>query len=127
MPCCDVANGANKHCRLAKYLTCRRCGMLEDMAETWETKYGSRRVRRDPPTLEEAIAAAQGLSDELDEQIEIAAGLMALPVEAVRAEVLKAAKPVKLARVVMAPSREGATRTVIVERKPSRRLRPTAV
>lgn len=97
------------------------------MSEIWETKYGSRRVRHDPPTLEEAIAAAQGLSDELDEQIEIAAGLMALPLEAVRAEVLKAAKPVKLARVVMAPSCEGATRTVIVERKPSRRLRPTAV
>ena len=52
------------------------------MSEIWETKYGSRRVRHDPPTLEEAIAAAQGLSDELDEQIEIAAGLMALPVDA---------------------------------------------
>jgi 2-phospho-L-lactate guanylyltransferase (CobY/MobA/RfbA family) len=101
--------------------------MLEDMSETWETKYGSRRVRRDPPTLEEAIAAAQGLSDELNEQIEIAAGLMALPVEAVRAEVLKTAKPVKPARIVVTPSREGTTRTVIVERKPSRRLRPTAV
>jgi 2-phospho-L-lactate guanylyltransferase (CobY/MobA/RfbA family) len=102
--------------------------MLEDMSETWETKYGSRRVRHDPPTLEEAISAAQGLSDELDEQIEIAAGLMALPVEAVRAEVLKSVKPVvKPARVVVAPSREGAARTVIVERKPSRRLRPTAV
>jgi hypothetical protein len=52
---------------------------------------------------------------------------MALPVEAVRAEVLKTAKPVKPARIVVTPSREGATRTVIVERKPSRRLRPTAV
>jgi hypothetical protein len=102
-------------------------GMLEDMSETWETKYGSRRVRHDPPTLEEAMVAAQGLSDELDEQIEIAAGLMALPVEIVRVEVLKTSKPVKPARVVMAPSREGAARTVIVERKPSRRLRPTAV
>jgi 2-phospho-L-lactate guanylyltransferase (CobY/MobA/RfbA family) len=101
--------------------------MLEDMSEIWETKYGSRRVRHDPPTLEEAVAAAQGLSDEIDEQIEIAAGLMALPVEAVRAEVLKASKPAKLARVVMTPSREGATRTVIVERKPSRKLRPTTV
>jgi hypothetical protein len=101
--------------------------MLEDMSETWETKYGSRRVRHDPPTLEEAMAAAQGLSDELDEQIEIAAGFMALPVDSVRAEVLKTAKPAKPARVVMAASREGAARTVIVERKPSRRLRPSAV
>ncbi|MEW6438986.1 MAG: hypothetical protein AB1508_17650 [Pseudomonadota bacterium] len=97
------------------------------MSETWETKYGLRRVRQDPPTLDEAIAAAQGLSDELDEQIEIAAGFMALPVDVVRAEVLKAAKPVKAARVVVAPSREGAARTVIVERKPSRRPRPTSV
>ena len=97
------------------------------MTEIWETKYGLRRVRRDPPTLEEAIAAAQGLSDELDEQIEIAAGFMAMPIDIVRAEVLKAAKPIKSARVVVAPSREGAPRTVIVERKPSRRLRPTGV
>ena len=97
------------------------------MSEIWETKYGLRRVRHDPPTLEEAIAAAQGLSDELDEQIEIAAGFMAMPIDAVRAEVLKAAKPVKAARVVVTPSREGAARTVIVERKPSRRLRTTSV
>jgi 2-phospho-L-lactate guanylyltransferase (CobY/MobA/RfbA family) len=96
------------------------------MSEIWETKYGLRRVRHDPPTLDEAIAAAQGLSDELDEQVEIAAGLMALPVDVVRAEILKAAKPAKsAARVVMTPSREGATRTVIVERKPSRRVRTT--
>jgi hypothetical protein len=94
------------------------------MTEIWETKYGSRRVRRDPPTLEEAIAAAQGLSDELDEQIEIAAGFMALPVDIVRAEVLKSAKPTNTARIVVTPNREGAARTVIVERKPSRRVRP---
>ena len=97
------------------------------MSEIWETKYGSRRVRRDPPTLEEAMVAAQGLSDELDEQIEIAAGFMALPVDIVRAEVLKTAKTAKPKRIVVTPSREGMTRTVIVERKPSRRLRSTAV
>jgi len=27
------------------------------MSEDWNTKYGPRRVRRDPPTLEEAIFA----------------------------------------------------------------------
>lgn len=94
------------------------------MTEIWETRYGLRRVRHDPPTLEEAISAAQGLSDELDEQIEIAAGFMALPLDAVRAEILKTAKPMNAARVLIAPSREGAPRTVIVERKPSRRVRP---
>ncbi len=96
------------------------------MSEIWETKYGLRRVRQDPPTLEEAIAAAQGLSDTLDEQIEIAAGFMSLPIDVVRTEVLKAAKVAKPARVVVAPGREGLARTVIVERKPSRRPRPPA-
>ncbi|MDR3409074.1 MAG: hypothetical protein P4L68_11300 [Methylovirgula sp.] len=97
------------------------------MSEIWETKFGLRRVRHDPPTLEEAIVAAQGLSDEIEEQIEIAAGFMAMPIDVVRAEILKVAKSVKPARVVVAPSREGAARTVIVERKPSRRLRPAGV
>jgi hypothetical protein len=94
------------------------------MADSWDTKYGSRRVRRDPPTLEEAIAAAQGLSDQLNEQIEIAAGFMDLPVEVVRAEVMKSASPRRAARVVTAAGREGAGRTVIVERK-TRRTRIT--
>jgi hypothetical protein len=96
------------------------------MTETWETKYGLRRVRRDPPTLEEAIIAAQGLSTELDEQIEIAAGFLALPIDVVRAEVLKSVKPMSVARVVVTPNRDGAARTVIVERKPSRRTRPAS-
>jgi hypothetical protein len=96
------------------------------MADSWDTKYGSRRVRRDPPTLEEAIAAAQGLSDQVNEQIEIAAGFMDLPVEVVRAEVLKSASPRRPARLVTATGREGTGRTVIVERK-TRRVRRTEV
>ncbi len=96
------------------------------MADSWDTKYGSRRVRHDPPTLEEAIVAAQGLSDELDEQIEIAAGFMDLPVEVVRAEVLKSVSPRHAARVVTATGREGSGRTVIVERM-TRRTRQTEI
>jgi hypothetical protein len=34
------------------------------MSEDWQTKYGTRRVRRDPPTLEEAIFAAIGITDD---------------------------------------------------------------
>jgi len=49
------------------------------MSEVWNTKYGPRRVRFDPPTLNEAIAAARGLTDELQLQAEIAASLMDLP------------------------------------------------
>jgi hypothetical protein len=37
------------------------------------------RVRREPPTLEEAVFAAQGLTDAPDQQVEIAAGLMGVP------------------------------------------------
>ncbi|MGO9008096.1 MAG: hypothetical protein ACLQIQ_12205 [Beijerinckiaceae bacterium] len=91
------------------------------MTVTWSTKYGTRRVRHDPPTLKEAIAAAQDLSDKLQDQIEIAAGFMDLPVEDVRSEVLKAAPPRHAARIVTSAGREGGNRTVIVERK-SRRV-----
>ena len=34
------------------------------MSDVWDTKYGKRRVRHDPPEIAEAIAAAQGLSDD---------------------------------------------------------------
>ena len=52
-------------------------------------KYGTRRVRRDPPTLEEAIFAAVGITDDQQQQAEIAAALMGLPYEEVLAEVKK--------------------------------------
>ena len=98
------------------------------MATTWNTKYGMRRVRYDPPTLEEAIAAAQGLSDQLHDQIEIAAGLMDMPVEEVRAEVLKSAPSRGAARILASSGREGMLHNVIVERKVSRRVvRPASV
>jgi hypothetical protein len=89
------------------------------LSEVWNTKYGPRRVRFDPPTLKEAIAAARGLTDELQLQTEIAASLMDLPVEAVRAELLKTA-PSRSSAQIVTNGREGTARTVIVERKPSR-------
>ena len=46
------------------------------MSEDWNTKYGPRRVRRDPPTLEEAIFAAVGITDDQEQQAEIASALM---------------------------------------------------
>jgi hypothetical protein len=95
------------------------------MSEIWNTKYGTRRVRFDPPTLKEAIAAARGLTGELQLQAEIAASLMDVPAEAVRAELLKTAPPRNSKQIVTSNGREEATRTVIVERKVSRR--PPAV
>ena len=94
------------------------------MSGTWKTKYGMRRVRHDPPTLEEAITAARGLTDEIEEQVEFAASLMGLPLDEVRAEVLRTATPPtkQPAATIAFTGRAGAQRTVIVERKPSRRI-----
>ncbi len=94
------------------------------MSEVWNTKYGPRRVRFDPPVLREAIFAAQGLTDDLAQQAEIAAALMDLPLEAVRAELMRLAPPRNSAKIVTSGGREGASRTVIVERKQSRRAQP---
>jgi hypothetical protein len=91
------------------------------MSEVWKTKYGPRRVRRDPPTVTEAVAAARGLTDNVQEQIEIAASLMDLSPEQVKPEVLKAATSRKDANTVAFVGRPGAPRTVVVERVPSRR------
>jgi hypothetical protein len=93
------------------------------MSEVWNTKYGSRRVRFDPPTLKEAIFAARGLTGELQQQAEIAASLMELPVEEVRAEILKTA-PLRGNAQIVTNGREGIAKTVIVERKRSRVRRP---
>jgi hypothetical protein len=90
----------------------------------WNTKYGPRRVRHDPPTLAEAIAAARDLTDQADEQIEIAASLMGLSRDVVAAELASAAPAPKVASTVAFTSRAGVQRAVVVERKPSRRIVP---
>jgi hypothetical protein len=91
--------------------------------QAWNTKYGPRRVRREAPTLEEAIAAAQGLSDELNEQAEIAASLIGLPHDQVRTKLLKVAAPRKdVIKSVAFAGPASAPRTIVVERKPARRV-----
>lgn len=101
--------------------------MSKNNKKTWKTKYGARRVRDEEPTLAEAIIAAQGLTDDLGEQADIAASLMGLPRDEVYAELLKAAPARKdpLRSVVFTGS-ASAPRTIVVERKPSRRIIPTA-
>ena len=92
------------------------------MTTTWKTKYGTRRVRHDPPTLEEAIFAARGMTDDLEEQVAFAASLMDLPVDEVRIALKKAAPPRQPApTLAFTTSRTGAQRAVIVERKVVRR------
>jgi hypothetical protein len=93
------------------------------MSEDWNTKYGTRRVRRDPPTLDEAIFAAVGITDDPQAQAEIASSLMGLPLEAVLAEVKKAARPVlgrSTTRVIA--GEQGAQRSVVVERRVIRKF-----
>ncbi len=92
--------------------------------QAWKTKYGPRRVRQEAPTLDEAIVAAQGLTDELDEQAEIAASLMGLPRDQVRAELLKLAPARKkdTLKSVVFTGPASAPRTIVVERKLSRRV-----
>ena len=94
------------------------------MSEVWDTKYGRRRVRRDPPTLEDAVLAARGLADDVDGQVEIVMSLMQVSAEAARGAVLKMGQRKEASRFTIAgrADRGGAPRTVVVERRAQRRL-----
>ncbi|WP_342154186.1 hypothetical protein [Methylorubrum sp. SB2] len=92
------------------------------------------RVRREPPTVAEAVAAAQDLTDDIEQQVEIAAGLIGLPSDEVRPHVVAAAKaaaarparmPERVEQRIMAPvsPNRAPPRAVIVER----RSRPAVV
>lgn len=70
------------------------------------------RVRKEPPTIEEAIAAAQDLSDDRDQQIEIAAGFMGVTADEVR--------PLMPLRLKPTTSIFAGNRAVVVERRVAR-------
>jgi len=98
------------------------------MSELWETKDGPRRVRRDPPTVEEAVLAAQGLTDELSEQTEIVASLMQIPAEEARGAVLRMVQRKDVDRIAITTTRgagagraSAVPRAVVVERRGPRR------
>ena len=93
------------------------------MRDIWDTKDGRRRVRRDPPTIEEAVTAAQGLTEELRERIEIVASLMEVPLEEARSAVLRMGQSKDVNRVTITAGhggRTGAARAVVVERRTPR-------
>ena len=92
------------------------------MSEDWNTKYGTRRVRRDPPTLEEAIFAAVGITDDQEAQAEIASALMGLPYEEVLAEVKKTSRAMARSAARVITGEQGAQRAVVVERRVVRRF-----
>jgi hypothetical protein len=90
------------------------------MSDVWDTKDGRRRVRRDPPTVEEAVLAAQGLTEDVREQIEIVASLMDVPLEEARGAVLRMGQGKAVSRGTITGRGAGATRAVVVERRSAR-------
>lgn len=78
------------------------------------------RVKYFPPTIEEAVAAAQGLAeDDIEGQVEIAAGLMGVDPDEVREAVMAAAqvqKQVEQGSRVVVRDRAGSERAVVVQR-----------
>jgi hypothetical protein len=85
---------------------------------------GPVRVRYEPPTLDEAIIAARGLSDDIEAQAEIAAELIGVDVGTARAR-LFATRPAENAGPEIV---SGGRRVVVVERRPlvRRQIRPAA-
>jgi hypothetical protein len=96
------------------------------VSEVWDTKDGRRRVRRDPPTIEDAVLAAQGLTEEPGEQVEIVVSLMQISAEEARGAVLRMAQRKDVNRITVTarstrPGQVSGARAVVVERRTSRR------
>ena len=51
---------------------------------------GPPKVRHEPPTIDEAVFAAQAFANDAEQQVAIVAGLMGMPEDQVRASVLNA-------------------------------------
>ena len=75
-----------------------------------------------PPTLAEAIAAAQGMTDDREQQVAFAADLIGADAADVRAELAKLQPDRRATLTMVAPSRDRGQRVVVVERKMSRRV-----
>ncbi len=97
--------------------------MSKNNEKAWKTKYGPRRVRQEAPTVVEAISAARDLSDDIDQQVDIAASLIGMPADQVRAELLKLAPARKdSVKSVVFTGPASAQRVVVVETKRPRRV-----
>jgi hypothetical protein len=81
-------------------------------------------IRFEPPTLDEAIFAAQGLADDVRGQTQIAAMLMGLPEDHVRAAVVNAVRPATraLSRLATSPRSASGRQVVVVERRGPRTI-----
>lgn len=92
------------------------------MGAVWKTKYGYRRVKQANPDLREAISAARDICDTIDEQAEIAAALIGMPIDVVRQELLAQNAREKLLQTKVIQM-GGSGKTVVVERSIRRRPR----
>jgi hypothetical protein len=93
------------------------------MSTTWNTKWGARRVRKEPPTLEEALIAAEAMTFDAESRAEIAAQLMGLPVEDVRTALARQQAQTRGRATLV----NGRSRAVVVEYKRPRTIaRPMA-
>lgn len=78
---------------------------------------GRRVTRVDAPALEEAIIAAQGLTDDIESQIEIACQLMGMSEDDVRPVVLQSAAQPRRPERMTAVERSDGPKVVVVERR----------
>jgi hypothetical protein len=86
-----------------------------DRKKAVPVEWSRRRTRHDPPGLDEAIAAAQGLTDRIESQVEIAAQLSGLPEEDVRRRVLMTQAQPGQSRLALAQGRQ--TEIVVIKRR----------
>jgi hypothetical protein len=93
----------------------------ERMTAAWNTKFGGRRVRHDPPTIEEALEAAECFAEGLDNQIAVAAQLMGVTEDEVRSVALRAQRRATTVMRVAPATPSPSGRAVIVERRTTRR------
>ena len=83
---------------------------------------GPPRVRCEPPTIEEAVAAAQDLAADPEQQVAIVAGLMGVPEDQVRSRVLSTAPKRTLSRPARGWAQPTRSPQVVVVRR--RRIGP---
>lgn len=81
------------------------------------TPQGRRVTRVEPPALDEAIIAAQGLTDDIEGQIEIAAQLMGMSEDEVRPVVLQSAAQTRRPERAHSIERADGAKVVVVERR----------
>ncbi|MDQ0396439.1 hypothetical protein [Labrys monachus] len=97
------------------------------MLASWKTKYGSRRVKQAPPTIEEALTAAECMSSDAEQQVEIAASLLGVEADEVR-EVARKMKKQNERRLTLSISPSASSerrmppRPVLVEYRAAKRL-----